>query len=84
MLHKTALILKTVRMFWDFYSRGSTIGEIAKRIGYSKSTVRRMMTKLVEWGYVTHEKADYKSTGKNVYTITAAGIEWVSDYRSMF
>lgn len=84
MVTKTLFTLKAISLHNVFNDRAATVGEIAKRTGYSKSTARRTLQKLETWGYVRCELQDYKSTGKRVYWLTADGIDWLKNYRSMF
>lgn len=83
MVHKTALVLKAVRLYEVFEDRPATIGEVAKRTGYSKSTVRRILTQVANWGLLKCAKIEYKSTGKRVYWTTDEGRIWLSDYRGL-
>lgn len=80
MIHKTAIMLKALAFYTS--ADPATIGEVAKSSKYSKSTVRRLLQQLCNWGYVSSDKVDYKSTGKNVYWMTDEGRIWLSDYRS--
>lgn len=83
MIHKSALCLKAVRLYNLFHDRGATIGEVSKRIGYSKSTTRRVLIQLVNWGYLSFEMEEYKSTGRRVYNMTEEGYIWLADYREL-
>ena len=75
-------VLRVLAFFTNSTSK-MTVGEVSKRVTFSKSTVRRAMNIFNQWGYVESNWEDYKSTGRKVFSITDEGRIALSEMREM-
>lgn len=53
-----------------------SLGELSRVCDISKSTLRRHLIKMGELGLVHTEYQEYKSTGRRMYELSNAGLNW--------
>lgn len=83
MLEQVARILKQVYAQQILLGQNMTVGEIAKELKMSYSTVKRRLLLAEKSNLVVSEILPYKATGKRVFWLSEDGLNWVSCYREM-
>lgn len=77
-------ILKTIAMFHEMGKADCTIGEVSRWSNIPKSTARRTLEKLINYGLVDCKSIEYKSTNAWAMSLTKLGNSVFKSQKEMF
>lgn len=77
MLAKVMRVLKLLYAHQVLMGENCTVGELSRGTKIPYTTVKRMLEKAEKSQLVEGLVFPYKSTGKRVYSLTPAGLNWV-------
>jgi len=83
MLEKMVKITACARLLWGMGAAFTTVGELSRWTKIPKSTVRRVVDRLVELGIIHAEFNDYKATGRWELRLTEKGKTWADGNKVM-
>jgi len=83
MLAQVARILKQLYARQILLGQNMTVGELAKELKMSYSTVKRRLLMAEKSGLIVQELLPYKATGKRVFWLSEDGLNWVACYKEM-